>query len=247
MSVDLSPTALVWCGFVLFTAASIRGYAGFGFSAVLMAGLAFVLPVAQIVPLSLALEVLASIGQIRGIFTDIDKRRLGVLLITGFVGTPIGVYLLDVFPDEQLRISILLFIFLTSVVLILSNKRLFVMSLVLFGIAGFVAGVVNGATALSGLVLALFFTITGEKAAVMRATMIAYFLLTDLWAGGILLLTGHYDTVTISRTLWALPLLVLGVWLGSKYFESAKTDSFRPYVLFLLVTLSATGLLHTLL
>ena len=60
ITLGLSGTSLIWSALVVLVAAFIRGYSGFGFSAVLMAGLALRLPAAEIVPLSIALEVVAS-------------------------------------------------------------------------------------------------------------------------------------------------------------------------------------------
>ena len=156
---------------MVFAAALIRGYSGFGFSAVLMAGLILQLPAAEIVPLSIALEVIASAGQARGIYSNIDWRPLTALLVTSMIGTPIGVYLLGILPEEPTRVAVQIFVLLISVFLIFSKERQNSLPLILFALVDFIAGVVNGVTALSGLVLALFFTLSGEKAAVMRATM----------------------------------------------------------------------------
>ena len=243
ITLGLSGTSLIWSAFVVLVAAFIRGYSGFGFSAVLMAGLALRLPAAEIVPLSIALEVVASTVQARGIYMHINWRPLVVLLISGVIGTPIGVYLLGMLPDEPLRIAVQMFILTTSIFLIFSKERSFSAPLKLFALVGFVAGVVNGATGLSGLVLALFFTLSGEKAAVMRATMIAYFFVTDLWTGGLLFASGHFDAQTVTRIIVALPLLGTGVWIGSGRFFVANPASFRIYVLWLLLALSSIGLL----
>lgn len=239
----LSGYGLLGAVLVVFAAALVRGYSGFGFSSVLMAGLILQMPAAEIVPLSIALEVIASVGQARGIYTSINWRLLTALLVTGMIGTPIGVYLLGILPEAPIRVAVQIFILLTSVFLIFSKERQNPTPLILFAVVGFVAGVVNGATALSGLVLALFFTLSGVKAAVMRATMIAYFLATDLWTGGLLVATGLFDIQTIIRVIAALPLLGLGVWIGSKRFLATNPESFRLYVLWLLSGLSSIGLL----
>ena len=62
---DLSIPDIVWCGIVMLGASYIRGYSGFGFTAVLMSGLTIILPIIEIVPLSIALELVASSGQAR--------------------------------------------------------------------------------------------------------------------------------------------------------------------------------------
>lgn len=243
IALGLSVQDLLWSALVVLVASFIRGYSGFGFSAVLMAGLALRLPAVEIVPLSIALEVIASTLQARGIYTHINWRPLVVLLLAGVIGTPVGVYLLGVLPDEPMRIAVQIFILITSVFLVFSKERSLRSSLMLYALVGLVAGVINGATALSGLVLALFFTFTGEKAAVMRATMIAYFFVTDLWTGGLLFASGHFDAQTVTRIMAALPLLGFGVWIGSNRFTSANPKSFRIYVLWLLLALSSIGLI----
>lgn len=239
----LSFPELIWCGFILFVASFIRGFSGFGFTAILFVGLTLFLPVIEIVPLSIALEVIASFGQARGIYSDIRWRSLGVLLITGFIGTPIGVYLLLELPEAPLRVSVLVLIFVASIVLIFSRNRPLGLPLWSFALAGFAVGVVNGATALSGLALALFFTLTDEKVASIRATMITYLFVADIWAGGILISSGFYDDLTVNRILATLPLLGLGVWLGSKRFGTTHPKTFRIAILWLLLVLSTCGLL----
>lgn len=239
---DLSVGELAWCGLVLFAASVVRGYSGFGFSTALIAGLTLVLPVAEIVPLSVALEILASIGQARGIWLDIDRPRLMKLLIAGFLGTPIGVFALGAFSAETFRTMILLFILAASSVLLFVRGKFFGISEKSFGIAGFVAGIANGAAAMSGMVLALFFTLTAVRPSVMRATMIAYFFVIDVWTLSILGTSGFYDKATWARVLVSLPLLGLGVWLGTNYFKATKPVTFRALVLWLLMVLCLIGL-----
>ena len=240
---DLSIPDIVWCGIVLLGASYIRGYSGFGFTAVLMSGLTIILPIIEIVPLSIALELVASSGQAREVFSDIRWKQLSILLFAGFAGTPIGVYLLGVLPEFPLRISVLAFILISSVYLIFSNRRLHGVPFWVHGLAGFAIGVANGATALSGLVLALYFSLTDAKAASMRANMIAYLFVADVWAGGFLVASGFYDAMTVKRVFASLPLLGLGVWFGSKQFTSSNPKTFRSVVLWLLLVLSGSGLL----
>ena len=241
---DLSVGELAWCGFVLFAASVMRGYSGFGFSAVLITGLTLVLPVAEIVPLSVALEILASIGQARGIWPEIDRPRLIKLLIAGFLGTPVGVFALSEISAENFRTIILLFILVASSVLLSVRGKFFEISEKSFGIAGFSAGIANGAAAMSGMVLALFFTLTAVRPSVMRATMIAYLFIIDVWTLSILGTSGFYDKATWTRVLIFLPLLGLGIWLGTNFFKASKPVTFRTFILWLLMVLCIIGLIQ---
>jgi uncharacterized membrane protein YfcA len=246
LALDLGPGGLAFLTLVILVASFVRGYSGFGFSAVLVAGLTFVLPPAEVVPLSIGLEIVASIGQARGIWADIDRRKLFVLLIAGLVGNPLGVWLLVAIPGETLRLALLSFIALASISLIVMPRAGADLSLALLAGGGFAAGVVNGATALSGMVLALVFTFAGIRPAVMRATMIAYFFVTDLFAGGVMTATGLVDQTTVVRIIAALPLLAIGVWLGSRRFLATPPATFRVLVLWLLIGLSLIGLARSL-
>lgn len=227
---------------VIFAAAVLRGYSGFGFSALLMAGLIFRFPASEIVPLSIALEILASLGQARGIRGDIDRRALLLLLAAGLAGNPLGVMLLSRVPDAPLRIAVHAVILVAVSALLFHPVRPVARRAPVLVVAGFVAGVVNGATALSGLVLGLFLTATDIDMRAMRATMIAYFFVTDIWAGGLLAMSGHYDRDTLAAILAAVPVLALGVWLGGRVFATTASAAFRRRILWLLLALSAAGL-----
>ena len=134
-------------------------------------------------------------------------------------------------------------IFGSSIYLILSRGHQRNFSTWGYSLAGSATGIVNGATALSGLVLALFFSLTNESPARMRATMIAFLFLADFWAGGILFASGFYEGFTLNRVVFSLPLLGLGVWLGSMHFAAVQPETFRASILWLLLLLSVLGIL----
>ncbi|WP_168769454.1 sulfite exporter TauE/SafE family protein [Yoonia sediminilitoris] len=235
----------IWFAVVLFGASYVRGFSGFGFTAVLMIGLSTGLPIAEIVPLSIALELAASAAQARGILRNVDWKKLAILAVTGALSTPIGIYSLAFMHDLALRILVLAFILGASCYLVLSRRHPRRFSGWTYALAGASVGIINGATALSGLVLALFLALTDNSPAKIRATMIAYLFLADFWAGGILLAAGFYDSIIFARIAVSLPVLALGVWLGSRHFAAARPETFRHVVLWLLLVLSGLGLLLT--
>lgn len=243
MILGLPLAELILCGIIVFGAAVVRGYSGFGFTAVIMAGLTFFLPVAQIVPMSIAMEVLASAGQVPGVLRFVNWRRFWILLIAGLLGVPVGIFLLSKVPDFYLRITILALIFVSSATLIFRPIRRLKQTLLNYSFAGVVAGVANGSTAMSGFALALFFTMTDEKAAVIRATLITYLFATDIWTAGVMFGSGFFDEMILGRILASLPLLGLGIWVGSRRFDASNQDTFRRNILWLLLTLSAIGLI----
>ena len=96
--------ALAWA--VVFAAGIVRGFAGFGFSALCVAGLSLLLPPAQVVPPVFMLEVLASVTLLRGALRDVDWRWLAWLVAGNALFIPLGVATLAYLPDTPLRLVI---------------------------------------------------------------------------------------------------------------------------------------------
>ncbi|NNL18448.1 MAG: sulfite exporter TauE/SafE family protein [Boseongicola sp.] len=241
---NLSPISLLVFLSVVFVAAFVRGYSGFGFSTILMIGAMPVIPPAQLVPLSIALEILASASQAPRVLSEINRRYLAVLLAASLLGAPVGVYILTFVAEEYIRIAIYFIVLSTTLLLLFGKPKPLSPASPHLVAAGFIAGAVNGATALSGLVLALFFTASTVSSHTMRATMIAYLFFNDVITGSLLLAANHYDPSTVWRGLIALPFLLAGVWLGSWRFFATPSESFKTVVIWLVVLFCAVGLLQ---
>lgn len=99
-------TALVFSLFVVFVAGTVRGFAGFGFSAVTLASLSLVVSPVLVVPAIFVLEILASLSQLRGIARDIDLAWLKWLALGNLIFIPLGVGLLAWLPETPLRLLI---------------------------------------------------------------------------------------------------------------------------------------------
>jgi uncharacterized membrane protein YfcA len=239
--VSLPLTDAVMLAAVVLAAAFVRGYSGFGFSAVLVAGGTFFLSLSEIVPIALALEVLASAGQFWRTRHDLDYRVFAGILLSGLLGTPLGVYLLIHIPAKPIQLGVYTLIAISSAILLSGSRQILRLSWPVIASSGFVAGVVNGASALSGLVLALMFNWSGTKPAVMRATLIAYFFVLDFWGGLLLTWEGALDGVTLRRVGAALPIVAAGLWLGGWHFLRTTPESFRSITLALLLMLCLIG------
>lgn len=242
----LPPNVLVLMFAVVLVAGFARGYLGFGFSSILMVALLPFIPATQLVPFSVALEILASSSQAPRILPDVNRRYLAILLAASAVGVPGGVYLLSVFPEEWLRLTVYGVIFLsTSVVLASKTPSIAITTPSLF-VAGIVAGGVNGATALSGMVLALFFASSAVPSRTMRATIILYLFFTDIITAGFLWGSDHFDNSTTLRIALAAPFMIIGVWLGSNQFFRTPSTAFKTVVRWILLGFCVLGVIQLL-
>ena len=142
------------------------------------------------------MEIAASIWMLPEVRRDIDWKWLTPFLLGVFVGTPGGVWLLASLPAETTRLLISVGIALLSVASLIfrtkesdsesdseSNGRL-----ALSFLTGAAAGIANGLAAVAGLVAAIFLLLSAKRAARIRASLVALFLVSDifalLWGGG---------------------------------------------------------------
>ena len=231
---------------VLLAAAFVRGYGGFGFSAVLVAGLVFVIEPVAAVPLAIAFEVVASVVQGRSIWHEVRWRDFWILLAAAVIGNPIGVVVLTRLDGEILRAATFTVLALLSAGMLVGHRGRVAPTAGLMFAVGVLAGVVNGATALSGLVIVLAMSFTTMTPAPMRATLVAYFFASDAVVLGILAIDGSIASSLFSRVLVGIPILALGIVVGSKAFRRSSVETFRRITLALLITISVVGLARVL-
>ncbi|MGU9951976.1 MAG: TSUP family transporter [Gammaproteobacteria bacterium WSBS_2016_MAG_OTU1] len=204
-------------GAVLF-AAVVRGFAGFGFSALSVALLAFIMPPAVVVPLVMMLEVAASIWLLPKARRDVDVKWLLPAAVGIFIGTPIGVALLAVLSPDIAQIAVYVVLTLFAALNFLQGRGKIRAIAAPPIVAGAIAGAANGIAAIAGIVAALFLLASERKAVTVRASLIALFFVSDLyalvWGGGLgLLQKSHVVLFGV-----AIVPLSIGVIIGGMLF-----------------------------
>ena len=227
---------------VVLMAGIVRGFAGFGFSALTVAGMSLVVSPAQVVPLAFVLEILASLALLRSVWRDIHWGWLRPLLIGNAIAIPFGVWLLAVVPEAPLR-AIVSVTVLTAALLLLSGwKAPWPDSSPLRLGTGVVSGLFNGLAAIGGMAVAVMLFTTTLTGAAARATLIALFFATDLyslaWAGG----NGLVDATLFGWVIWLVVPMLAGIALGRKHFLRVDEAGFRRAVLRVLAGIAALGL-----
>lgn len=231
----------------------VRGYSGFGSSAVVVGSLAIVMSPARIVPVMYLMEIAASLSLIPSIRRHIDWSWLIPLAIANLVTTPIGVWMLTRFDERTLRLAVALSLFVLSVILLSGWSRAPsgrpVAGTVRWATGG-VSGLMSGIAAIGGLSVAAMFLLTGVAAAQLRATMIALLFIMDVWALGLSYAGGIVNSQTLALCCLMAPVMMAGIGLGHRSFKNdAKRKvgegNFRQRVSWLLFALAVAGLLRT--
>lgn len=240
--VDLTAAEALVAVFVIVIAGYVRGLTGFALSAVVVAGMSFALDPVEAVPLAVSFEIGASILQGPSISRAVHWRRLAILLVGAVIGNPIGVAILTNAHAGVLRPVTYGTLLVLTVALLVLTRQVVAASDSAFFVVGIVAGVVNGATALSGLVLVLAMSAMAIAAIEMRSTLIAYFFATDLALITYLFARGDADGTTLKRVVIGLPLLAAGILLGTRGFHRTTPEAFRRITLGILIVVSLVGL-----
>jgi len=239
---DLTVGESLFAAVVVLAAAYIRGLTGFALSAVLVAGMSFVIDPVEAVTLALAYEVAGSTIQGRSVWSDIKWRHLWVLIAAALIGNPVGVAILTTVDPDLLRAATFSVLAVVSLTLLLRHRATIAPTLPLFFAIGVAAGVVNGATALSGLVIVMAMSFMTISPVAMRSTLIAYFFISDIAVLGLLGARGDIPGTAVARLALGLPLLAAGIFVGSSTFDKTPPERFRRITLGLLIVISAVGL-----
>jgi len=197
---------------IILVASIVRGFNGFGFSAISVSGLSFILPAIEIVPIILLLEVFVSIFMIPYIWNKIDWKFVVQILIGITIGSPIGLYLLKYLSPQITHLIICLVVIFFSLLLMKGYTNLKINNLVSKVATGTISGIVNGFSTLGGLPVALFLLITSIQPAIIRGSLAALFFLTDIYAFILSFFGGIIDMTTIYRVLSITIVLPLGVY-----------------------------------
>ena len=239
---ELSLVEIYFVVFVVFTASIIRGFNGFGFSAICISGFSFILPAIEIVPIILALEVIISIFMVPYIWNKIDWNFVFKLLLGITIGSPIGLYLLKHLNPDTTHLSVCLLVIFFSILLMkgYSNQKIDNNYGKIF--TGIISGTLNGLTTLGGMPVALFLLTTSIQPAVIRGSLAALFFLTDIYAFILSSFAGIVDMITIYRVILLILVLPIGVFIGNKFFIKSKEEIYRKVVFYFLISISLLGI-----
>ncbi|MGB3314914.1 MAG: sulfite exporter TauE/SafE family protein [Albidovulum sp.] len=241
---DLGAGAGLWLAFAFFAAAFVRGYSGFGFSALVVAAAGLATNPVFLVPVVVIAEIAMTLMQAKGVAGKIEWKRVLSMLAGAAVIMPISVTLLARVGEDPARIAISLIILAMALVLLAGWTLHRKIGPLGHAGVGMVSGFANGA-AVGGLPVAAFMAAQPIPAAIFRATMVAYLTAIDLVALPIMWANGMVSHDTFVTLALAAPAMVAGVWLGGRRFLAATPQSFRRVAIMLLIGLSVLGLVRS--
>lgn len=240
----LGPGASLWLVVVVLGAALIRGYSGFGFSALVITAATLVMNPLGLVAAVVLTEAAMSAQSWSGLGTNIDWTRVRRLSAGALLGVPLGLWALTQVSDDSVRIVIALYVLVMCLVLMAGFRLGREAGRKATWATGLASGMAN-APGMGGLPVVAFLAAQPIRPAVFRATVVAYFLALDLMSAPLYWLAGLVTHDTLAALAVLLPLSLLGNWLGSRHFLRTDPQDFRRFAILLLAVLAGLALLRS--
>lgn len=220
----------------------IKGGLGPGAGALLVPMLSTQMPVADAVALTLPLLLVGDWFALPVYWRKWDSRTLWLMLPAGFVGVLLGALLLSTLPDATLR-RVMGAISLVVVLYKLGSDSLAAITYHPHDWHGYLAGWGSGfMSALANVgapPITAYLLLRKFKPIPFIATTVFFFFVVNLIKVPVFLAADVLDFGELLRTLWAVPLIPLGVWIGKKVLERIDAQKFEW---FMLILLAGTGL-----
>ena len=243
---EMGAGAAAYMAVAILLSAFVRGYSGFGFSALVISASGLVTNPLHFVAVVVLCEALMSVQAWRGIGAFVDWRRVWLLVAGAAVGMPLGLWALTSISEDAARAVISGYVLLMCLILLAGWQ----LRREVRGAGNFWAGIASGlanAPGMGGLPVVAFFAAQTMPANVFRATLVAYFPLLDIYSAPLYFYSGLVSWDTLWASLLALPMVFLGNWLGSRHFLNTDPQDFRKFAIGLLALLATLGLLKAVL
>jgi uncharacterized membrane protein YfcA len=224
-----------------FLAALVAGLGGFAFGIVAAAVWLYILTPLQTATLIVGLGLVVQGYSVWKLRHALSWRRLAPLLFGTALGVPLGVLALAHSDPHYLRLGIGAVLLLFSLYGLWRPTIKPIKADAMAGDlgAGFLNGVLGGATGLAGIVTVIWCQVRGwtkdQQRAVFQPVGVATFAMSAAWLGG----QGSIPRQVILLFIVALPLVLLGTWLGLKFYGRLDEAQFRKLVLILLLASGA--------
>lgn len=226
MNAIFTPDVAIAVSLVAF-AGVLRGFSGFGSAMVLAPALAAIYPVTVAVPLIILLEVALSFQLLPAAVRQIVWREIGILSAAALPGLLIGAWLLELVPEDALRLAISATILVFLALLLANVRRRGPATPLGLITTGGLSGVANGASGVGGPPVVLYYLAGEGPTAAVRATVIVYFFTIDVASTGIYAARGLVTNEVLLLTALCLPAAIAGVWLGTRLFDKASEQTYR--------------------
>ncbi|KIL42714.1 hypothetical protein KP77_33440 [Jeotgalibacillus alimentarius] len=222
---------------IILFASILQTSTGFGFSIMATPFLLLLFNPVEAIQINLVLSIVISFAMIRTIHKDIDYQLLKRFSLGSVIGLPIGILILLFVDVDTLKIGIGLLILGLTLLLIIrfrvnrTSKRDIT--------AGSISGALTSSIGMPGPPLLLYLSGTDTDKARLRSTTLAFYLLIYTVSLVLQISTIGTSISTWTLSLYGLPLVFAGLYIGQKLYHKINQQQFRliTYIILILTGL----------
>lgn len=235
----LQPGQVMILGLLIVMISSIaQGITGFGFALLAVPLLSLIMPFGQVVPIVVGLSLFSNLVMILKLYQHVELKKIWLLIVFGFIGIPIGGYILLVIEAVILKVLVGLFIFVFAILLLRKITFPIRNEYLAFPIVGILSGLLNGSISASGPPLVLFLTNQGKDQQVFKANLAFYGVFLNISTMVVFFMNGTLSRDVIELIVQLLVIMIVGTVIGMVVAKKIDKDMFRKLVIYLLLVSS---------
>lgn len=227
-------------------ASCIQSLSGFGFSLFIVPVLAVLIGPKETVLLANILSVVLNATQLRQMRASVDWQASGMLVLGSFLGMPFGVAVLVILDPSVLKVAIAGTVIVFTVLLI-RGLRLHQGGRAGDIGVGFVSGVFNTSTSMSGPPVVIYLQGKGLPPMRFRATATFFFFVGAIGAVVLLSIGGASTWLAWKASAVALPGVFAGRFVGNAFYRKVSDALFRRVIFAVLFVSAGMAIATTLL
>lgn len=222
---------------VLFGACLVKSTLGFGEALIAMPFLTLLVGVQMAAPLTALVMSTLTLMMLLRSWQQVDLRAAWRVMLAAVVGVPLGVWGLRSLPSDWLTLGLGIVLVLVGLFHLTRPALRWVPGPRWGYLFGFISGVLGGAINGGGPPVIIYSTLRRMPPAEFRATLQGCF--TPL---NVFILLGHalaglWTPPVLELYAWSLPVILAGLWLGSRFQQAIPARSFDRVVYLSLVVL----------
>ncbi len=227
---------------IIFLAGVVQGLTGFGSVLVALPLLALVLPMTEAVPLICLVAFCMNLQMIPELRGNVRWKPAILFTVSSLPGLVLGVHALRTISPAILSAILGAMTLAFSLFSLRRKGRTMPLGTASCLAAGFLSGWLNGAIGAGGPPVAAYASLQPWSKAEIKATLLAFFLV-----GGTGIVIAHFFSGLYSPKILrffaaSVPALVLGVWLGTRWYGRLSAEAYRRAVCYMLLAMGVVSL-----